>query len=60
MKRKIPFYKGFLDGISDIITIKWKAFSYKPDIGMDWDMSILDKRQMFDEDIKFNFITLAL
>ena len=27
---------------------------------MDWDMSILDKKQMSEEDIKLNFITPAL
>lgn len=27
---------------------------------MDWDMSILNKKQMSEEDIKLNFITPAL
>ena len=27
---------------------------------MDWDMSILDKKQMSEEDIKLNYITPAL
>ena len=37
-----------------------EGFSYKPYIGMEWDMNILDKKQMSEEDIKLNFITPAL
>ncbi len=37
-----------------------EGFWYKLDIGMELNMSILDKKQMSEEDIKLNYITPAL